>query len=250
MCLFRCRGVTVPRRSSTVIRLSARWPAHACSPAANDARSLEAHVVLRVGVGDVDLAAHRVDGHVEEDGADAGETDRPATSTGGSRRRRSRRRPCRAARSGRRCPSRGRARPPSGVPSNLTIRPASGRRCPRKLVFGAGRPPGAARPPCMAQGGGAQAPPSQTSAFGDRRRAVAGVEDRRVDGAARPALTASARGVSPKSVTIVSACRRAWRRGCVGVEHPDVGAADAAACVEDGRGSFALRGVFWPRCAW
>ena len=58
--------------SSTVIRFSARWPRTASWPA-KDARALEALVVARLGVGDVDLPAHRVDGHVEEDGADAGE---------------------------------------------------------------------------------------------------------------------------------------------------------------------------------
>ncbi len=40
--------------------------------AREDPRALEPLVVLRVGVGDIDLPVHRVDDHVVENGADAG----------------------------------------------------------------------------------------------------------------------------------------------------------------------------------
>ena len=69
MCLLRCRGATPPPGSSTVMRLSCRWPRRlwpAKVPGPSKRTSLS-----RLGVGDVDLPAHRVDGHVEEDGADA-----------------------------------------------------------------------------------------------------------------------------------------------------------------------------------
>ena len=89
MCLFRWRGVDrAGAGSMTVMRLSAMWPrTEPRWPWRAMLVPLEAHVVVRVGVGDVDLAAHRVDRHVEQRGADAGEDARrlrrPADSARG-----------------------------------------------------------------------------------------------------------------------------------------------------------------------
>ena len=77
MCLFRCRGSTLAP-SSTVMRASCRCP---CTVPLSKARpgSLEAHLVPRLGVADVDLAVDRVGHHVEEHRADVGEARRSAT---------------------------------------------------------------------------------------------------------------------------------------------------------------------------
>src|ERR1041384_7673166 len=80
MCLLRWRGATPPPGLSTVMRLSWRGPRRlwagevsAQAVAGEGARALEPSGVVRLGVGDIDLAAHRIDDHRVQDGADAGE---------------------------------------------------------------------------------------------------------------------------------------------------------------------------------
>ena len=65
MCLFRWRGETPPPGSSTVMRFWLCWPRTVWP--AKIAGTLEAVHVPRLGVRDVDLPVHRIDGHVVED---------------------------------------------------------------------------------------------------------------------------------------------------------------------------------------
>ena len=79
--------VEVPRRDAAVRAehgdaALVQVAAHAV--AREDPRALEARVVVGLGVGDVDLAVHRIDDHVEQDGADAREEPAaPASWRGG-----------------------------------------------------------------------------------------------------------------------------------------------------------------------
>src|SRR5439155_15856931 len=105
---------------------------------------------------------------------------------------------------------------------SLTMSPVSGRAVPSKFVLGAGRPPGAVKnPPGGVSDGtwwGARSLVAHRT-FGERGRAVAGMEDRRID-----------------RVPIRADRERAWRvaeqrhdrqQRAVRTEHPHVGPADA-----------------------
>ena len=74
MCLLRCRGATLgvpppaPRGEhgdAALVQVAAQ------AVPGEGPRALEAVGVVRVGVGDVNLAIHRIDGHRVQDGADA-----------------------------------------------------------------------------------------------------------------------------------------------------------------------------------
>ena len=172
------------------MRLSAGGRARAV--AGEDARALEAHLVARLGVGDVDLPVHRVDGHVEQDGADAARRSRAPDL----RRRVGDRVDGEHVLVGQRelhrvVPVRGRARRPSAAPLHLTMRPTPARDCPgrwstRRRHLPCRRRVRATQERSMTPWSGCRC--------GSRRR-------RRV---MPSGVTASARGVSVKRVTIVS----------------------------------------------
>ena len=90
-----------------------------------------------------------------------------------------------------------------------------------------------------------RAPPSQTAPSETRRGLVAGLEDRRVDRAAVGADGQRARRVAEERRRSVSGVPPSVVAEVGGVEHPDVGAADAR------RGELRRRRgrTFWPRCA-
>ena len=189
MCLFRWRGVTRSPPSITVMRASCRWPR---TVVPSDARALEAHLVPRLGVGDVDVPVRRVDDHVEEDGADVRRRSRSRRASAASA---SISKTSRSGRSKRTALFQLRPSSSSQMPVVLVELDDQadfrGRRCPRRSRSApAGRPePGRSRGRralviavgVARRGAGAAV---ADGAFDDRRGLVAGVEDRRVHRAA------------------------------------------------------------------